>query len=627
MPEVIEISDSEPELPRKSTVKITTTTSETVDKFNYAFAEFDDQLSSELSKTLPVATSSKAREPLAVKDKFQNYSTVTVGDGIQIPFLSDDFDTTLGSVLNDTPPHRKSSTNISLKVPSKEKEIHVLDDSDDPFTSPAAKRQRLSPPRHKAPRVGAWKRTVSNVEPIKSKGPRTYNEAGWKRSRTTGSLPISDPIIFTSSPDILMKASTKGKERQTYIVDDEDELGMPRIPSNVDTGRRESNDPFNSNDEFERPNISSNSNNRRHELSDPFDSDDDLPPLEGLNACHLVKENPRKPTETQFDDPNDKQTARNNSRKALIMNIDDSDGEAAARAKSSKKTESAEDKARKAAEKKTAQEAEKEQKRIEKEYAKAAKAKEKEKAKDLARINIDRTKPEVSLPEMTVLLPDCLDAAVKGQTKFALDDLGCKHSEWPASGNLVKWNRTVSSRFNAETDIWEPIRASTQEEKHILIYVPAKKFVEMALATEAESIDTHISILKTQFPFHSIIYLIEGLTPWRRHNRNISDRQFKAAVRSHIPSEIPTTAQRKQKAKAEGYIEADEAIEDALLNLQVLHEVFIHHTVKPSDSAKWIAKFTVHISTIPYKYVSFRFAPFLLFSSLFSSYLSSSYLS
>ncbi|PQE27502.1 ercc4 domain-containing protein [Rutstroemia sp. NJR-2017a BBW] len=291
------------------------------------------------------------------------------------------------------------------------------------------------------------------------------------------------------------------------------------------------------------------------------------------------------------------------------MNIDDSEVEVAAGSKSRKKTESAEDRARRATEKKTAKEAEKEQKRIEREYTKAAKAKEKEKAKDIARVNIDRTKPEVSLPEMTVLLPDILDAAVKGQTTFALDDLGCKHTEWAATGMpVVKWNRTVTSRFNPETDIWEPMRAVTKEEKQILIYVPAKKFIEMALATEQqENIDSHITSLKMQFPSHSIIYLIEGLTAWRRHNRNISDRQYKAAVRSHISSEIPTTAQRKQKAKDEGYVEADEAIEDALLGLQVLHEVYIHHTVKPSDTAKWIAKFTLHISTIPYMYVTFLF--------------------
>jgi crossover junction endonuclease EME1 len=614
MPEVIEISDSEPELPRnsKSTVKTTATTSGQADRFNYAFAEFDDRLSSELSRTHPVATSSKARDPLAIKEKFQNHSTITVGDGVQIPFLSDDFDTTLGSVFNDTPAQQKMSTDTSLKAPSKEKEIYVLDDSDDPFTSPpAAKRQKLSPPRDKAPRAGAWKRTVSEIEPVKSNGPRTYNERGLKRSRTTGSLPISDPITFTSSPDVSMKATKKGKERESYIVDDDDELERPRIPSNLDNRRQESDDPFDSNDDFEMPSVFSNSNNKRQELSDPFDSNDDLPPLEGLDARHLVKEKPRNPIETHLEDSDDEQTTRNNSRKPSIMNIDDSDVEAAAGAKSRKKTGSAEDRARKAAEKKTAKEAEKEQKRIEREYTKAAKAKEKEKAKDLAKANIDRTKPEVSLPEMTVLLPDILDAAVKGQTTFALDDLGCKHAEWAASGNLVvKWNRTVTSRFNPETDIWEPMRAVTKEEKHILIYVPAKKFVEIALLG-TESIDSHITTLKTHFPSHSIIYLIEGLTAWRRHNRSISDRQYKAAVRSHIPSEIPTTAQRKQKARDEGYVEADDAIEDALLNLQVLHEVFIHHTSKPSDTAKWIAKFTVQISTIPYMYV---FPPFPLFS-------------
>ncbi|TDZ15136.1 Crossover junction endonuclease eme1 [Colletotrichum orbiculare MAFF 240422] len=262
--------------------------------------------------------------------------------------------------------------------------------------------------------------------------------------------------------------------------------------------------------------------------------------------------------------------------------------------------ERARDKEAKAAER----EREKERKKQEKDAAKEQKAREKQRAAALAEVNKIRTDKKVSTPEMIADLPTSLSAAVTLQIQTLLKDLDVQHTTWDSPvDNVVKWRRKVASRFNDELGLWEPIAVRIEPDKFALVILPASDFVNFALAPEGSDVESHVSRMKHHFPDQQLIYLIEGLTPWMRKNRNIRNRQFVSAVRNQSaePAESASTgARRRKNQQAQEYVDEDK-IENALLELQVLHNVLIHHTSAPVETAQWVAIFTQHISTVPYR--------------------------
>ncbi|KAL6817576.1 ERCC4 domain-containing protein [Trichoderma camerunense] len=246
---------------------------------------------------------------------------------------------------------------------------------------------------------------------------------------------------------------------------------------------------------------------------------------------------------------------------------------------------------------------EKERKRQEKEQLKEAKALEKERAAALAEVNKVRTDKKVSTPEMILIMPSSVNEGLKVQLETLLDGLSVEYTtrESPI-GNAFKWARKVRSRFDDEMGRWEPIPLQIKAEKHVLILLTADEFVDMAVS---DSVDSNVSRTKRQFPGHELIYLLEGINLWMRKNRNIRNRRFTSGVRAQEQpdseaSTTPAPRRRRNNAAVEEYISED-IVEDAMLRLQVEHDVLIHHTAVPLETAQWIVAFTQHISTIPYK--------------------------
>ncbi|GJD04350.1 ERCC4 domain-containing protein [Colletotrichum higginsianum] len=269
---------------------------------------------------------------------------------------------------------------------------------------------------------------------------------------------------------------------------------------------------------------------------------------------------------------------------------------------------STDDKARDKEAKATEREQERERKRQEKEAAKEQRAKEKERAAALAEVNKIRTDKKVSTPEMIADLPSSLATAVTLQIQTLLKDLDVQSNTWDSPvGNVVKWRRKVASRFNDELNHWEPIPLRIEPDKFALAIVTADEFVTYALGPEGSDLEAHVLKMKRHFPKEQLIYLIEGLNPWMRKNRNVRNRQFASAVRNQgdeadADDTSTTSAQsrRKKNKQPQEYIDED-SVEDALLQLQVMHGVLIHHTNAAVETAQWVAIFTQHISTVPYR--------------------------
>jgi len=556
---------------------------------------------SKVNKSVPPSKALTYEPPKPLKDDWFDLSS----DGISLPparvpapcngskpiqarnsaggneffFLSDELDTTL-SPLN-APAFKpagistlsKSSSAGALKQdklanPTRlSNEFDCLsDDLDDPFASdePLAKKRRLTPsPIAVAPKKTEFKRSTSSIEfSSKIYTSRTTCAPILRQSKTMSTVLESDPIMFTSSPDPFADAARRRKEqrKRTLHEDEEDDPSDVEHPrgkvtqNNIATGSGI---------------LESSYGNKGKGYTSDYSSDLDIPDIGSLVS---------KPTSKAAKSSQDA-LAKYNTEKA--------------------KERAAREKAEKQKEKRALKEAEKEQKR----YAREQKVRDKEKAAEVARVNILRTDKKVSAPEMIVDISSSLNEKLAEQARNFLIPMQIEHSDWQSSLPVIKWRRKVIAQWNDEMGHWEPVPLRIKTEKHIMCILSAKEFVDLAMADEGQDLDAHVLRLKAKFESSEVIYMIEGLTAWMRKNRNVKNRQFTAAVRSHLDLEeqAPTASQKTKKKKVQEYVDED-MIGDALLRLQVIHGTLIHHTAVMIETAEWIVAFTQQISTIPYKY-------------------------
>lgn len=262
-------------------------------------------------------------------------------------------------------------------------------------------------------------------------------------------------------------------------------------------------------------------------------------------------------------------------------------------------------KAEKARKKLKEREEEKERKRV----AKEEKAREKQIAADLAEVNKAKTDKKTSTPEMIVDIPSSIEGkSIDTQIRGFLKNLQVETTSYDSPlPNIIKWRRKVTAQFNEEMGHWEPTQLEIRLERHVLCLLSAKEFVAMACANAAEvdgqDLEAHVLKFKSRYEDSILMYLIEGLEPWMRKNKNTRNRAYQTAVLSQMDgqaAEASTASKSRRKKPAEEYIDED-MVEDALLRLQVMHGCLIHHTAVTVESAEWVANFTQHISTIPYR--------------------------
>lgn len=425
--------------------------------------------------------------------------------------------------------------------------------------------------------------------------------AARERPESAHPLPsdVGSPDPFASSPDANVPQPAKvSTSRRAVSVEVADQPW----------GRRHW-DPISSSAPEQTPRISP----AKRSLAEPRDagpvvisidsdsagtSDDEFPDIANLGASSF-RPRPRSPIRRSRSDVISSRSSRPRA------------------ATSAATAKTAEQRARDKEAQTAAKAAEKERKRLEKEQLKEAKALEKERATALAEVNKVRTDKKVSTPEMILNMPSGIAEGLKVQLETLLDGLTVEHTTWNSPvANAFKWQRKVRSRFDEEMGHWEPVPLRVMPEKHVLILMTADEFVGMAVD---DTVDSTVSQAKRHFPGHELIYLLEGMNLWVRKNRNIRNRRFTSGVRaqdqpppeamaassSSTTTTTATTApavprRRRRNAAAEEYI-AEDIVEDAMLHLQIEHDVLIHHTAVPLESAQWIVAFTQHISTIPYK--------------------------
>ncbi|KAI5842907.1 hypothetical protein DFP73DRAFT_479312 [Morchella snyderi] len=213
------------------------------------------------------------------------------------------------------------------------------------------------------------------------------------------------------------------------------------------------------------------------------------------------------------------------------------------------------------------------------------------------------------------------DSATGQSLARLLVGLGCEvNTTWypalPGGGGVVewrvaKWRRKVTAEWDEARALFVPLPVMrVADERHLLVYLTAQEFWQLAEGAGgvgvgvgggggggAARLAEHVQLVSgfsagTQQEL-KILYLLEGVEAFMRKNRNNKNREYQNRVRAAL-GEGPNIP-----AKAE--IMDEDVLQDALLELQVVHGCLVHHTASGIESAEWISKFTTDISTIPYK--------------------------
>ena len=246
---------------------------------------------------------------------------------------------------------------------------------------------------------------------------------------------------------------------------------------------------------------------------------------------------------------------------------------------------------------------EKEEDKERKRLLREEKAEEKRKAAELAEVNKSKPDKKDSTPEMIVDLPASLDrSTVDNQTRELMKNLNVDTTTYQSLvPNIVKWRRKMKAKWNSDMEHWEPLEyMMIIDEKHVLCYMSAREFTSLAMSTsEDEDLQTHVTKLKSAYVDCIPIYLIEGLQALLKKSKTAANRAYQVQVLAQDLAEVQPPRHRK---RPQPELVDEDKIEDALLRLQIVHECFVcHTTAKTSESAEWIANFTQHISTIPYR--------------------------
>ena len=467
-----------------------------------------------------------------------------------------------------------------------------------------SKRRKLSPPCSHTGDVSAKPRLPSTTSLRALPKPRAQDKAGGLEEWTA--IDGSDPIIFTSSATadaVVLRADSK---RFSSPLSERSEDSLPDNLLSAPMHKPS-----------EAPSLSQRTatllaslscSSRRVKPSNPRKQTSDKILSKGETGLRGVVDGGEQiarksgPNGTAGEFKAQARSRLTEEEKAAREKNREREKATKAREKEITKTASKEQKARK-------KEEDQERKRILKEE----KAREKRIAADLAEVNKSKLDKKDSTPEMIVDLPASInEQSVDTQIREFLKTLGVDTTLYQSPlPNVVRWRRKMKARWNADLDHWEPMeRMEIHEEQHVMCIMSAKEFVALATAqSRSEDIDTHVMRLKSAYAGCIPIYLIEGLQPWMRKNKTAENRAYQDRVNSLSQSntdEVPTANQKASKKKKPVSVFVDEdMIEDALLRLQVMNGSLVHHTNTTVETAEWVANFTQHISTIPYRYCPF----------------------
>ncbi|ORY82653.1 hypothetical protein BCR37DRAFT_379671 [Protomyces lactucae-debilis] len=249
------------------------------------------------------------------------------------------------------------------------------------------------------------------------------------------------------------------------------------------------------------------------------------------------------------------------------------------------------DKARQKAAEKAVKQAEKE-----------AKAAERLRVQSISSVNVLKTNKKDTSPEMIVRVCQSFEKEVFWTHMQALSDASgfeCRLESMPVPG-LVRFSRKTKAVFNTALGYWEPLPAMViKEEPQLMIRVLADAF--LGLTEQPGALAKHVASVRQVMPGGRVIYLLEGVHAMLNKSRTARNRAFAFKVRQDLDPAGDYTATTGKKKQTVAIEIDDDGLEDALLDLQVMHRCLIVHAAKPVDTARELCTLAQDMSLIPYK--------------------------
>lgn len=201
-----------------------------------------------------------------------------------------------------------------------------------------------------------------------------------------------------------------------------------------------------------------------------------------------------------------------------------------------------------------------------------------------------------------VYLPPTFPADLHDAVLNFLEPLGLDAREWhPPIPNVIKFVRKVQVEWDPEGLLFRPCEEKREEEKWIVLWMSGLEFVELVFDSTGVKLDLFIRRLKRCIQGAEPIIIVEGLAKEIKKQKTAEKRAHDRAVRGQLGNERAKVA-RNETPSTQGLLKIDEEVlENALIEIQLQHEVRVVHTDKTPDSAEWISILATDIATIPYR--------------------------
>ncbi|QSL65393.1 hypothetical protein MERGE_002703 [Pneumocystis wakefieldiae] len=217
---------------------------------------------------------------------------------------------------------------------------------------------------------------------------------------------------------------------------------------------------------------------------------------------------------------------------------------------------------------------------------------EKKRVSTLKSVNKLKTSKKECIKEMIVNVDtNILSSSMGPILSGLLEEASCEYTEWSSPiPNLIFWKRKVIAEYDEKYGYFVPIPETIRSERFILVYIKASELLKL----EDSGVDELVKRLTDEFTGLKIIFMIESIDALLKKIKSDRNKRYVDAMRAIIETKnsenifIPSD-------------EIEEKIENMLLRLQLIHNVFIVNTSSVENSAKWICILTGDISTIPYK--------------------------
>lgn len=170
--------------------------------------------------------------------------------------------------------------------------------------------------------------------------------------------------------------------------------------------------------------------------------------------------------------------------------------------------------------------------------------------------------------------------------------------EWTAATmDILKFVRKVNAEWDEEGSIFRPCEDYRRDEEWAIHWLKAEKFLDLTVFDQTGlAYDFHMEKIKRVVPEAKILIVLEGLTSLLNRAKNARNRVHDEEVRAQLNGRV----RKKKDEKLEDLNFED--VENALIEMQLVHEIRVVHTSSEADSAEWISILAADIASIPYKY-------------------------